>query len=262
MDEAHRIKGRTTSTAQACLRLRASARWGLSGTPLQNRIGDLYALVQFLRLDPHAFVYCKHGCGCRALKCPEPEEMCECGHPRSSHYAQFQRTIAAPIARYGHVGLGAQALKRLQQEVLHACVLRRTKAERADDLSLPPLTILVHSEKMSAPELDFYTALHTASKVEFDTFATSGTVVHNFATIFGLLMRLRQAADHPYLVKQTKLEDDPGICGLCSGIAVEPATAKCGHTFCRACVEAYMAARPDPQVALGCPNCYVPLSIA
>ena len=61
LDEAHKIKARTSSTAKSAINLSARRRWCLTGTPLQNRVGELYALVRFLQLDPFAF----YGCTCK-----------------------------------------------------------------------------------------------------------------------------------------------------------------------------------------------------
>jgi DNA repair protein RAD16 len=57
LDEAHHIKEKNTSTAQSAYKLEATFRWGLSGTPLQNRLGELYSLIKFLRIDPYAYYY-------------------------------------------------------------------------------------------------------------------------------------------------------------------------------------------------------------
>lgn len=68
LDEAHLIKDRSTSTAHASFALVSLNKWCLTGTPLQNRVGELYSLVRFLRLDPHAFYYCRtKGCSCKSL---------------------------------------------------------------------------------------------------------------------------------------------------------------------------------------------------
>jgi len=56
LDEAHNIKERTTNAAKAAFALSAKYRWCLSGTPLQNRVGELYSLVRFLGADPFRLV--------------------------------------------------------------------------------------------------------------------------------------------------------------------------------------------------------------
>jgi DNA repair protein RAD16 len=68
LDEAHLIKDRSTSTAHAAFALVSLNKWCLTGTPLQNRVGELYSLVRFLRCDPHAYYFCKtKNCQCKSL---------------------------------------------------------------------------------------------------------------------------------------------------------------------------------------------------
>jgi hypothetical protein len=59
LDEAHMIKSRTSQTAAAAFAVTSIHRWCLSGTPLQNRVGELYSLIRFLRIDPMAHYMCK-----------------------------------------------------------------------------------------------------------------------------------------------------------------------------------------------------------
>ena len=47
-DEVQKIKNPETGIAQAVRRLNPPVRWGLSGTPLENRIDDLFAVFAFL----------------------------------------------------------------------------------------------------------------------------------------------------------------------------------------------------------------------
>jgi hypothetical protein len=58
----------------------------------------------------------------------------------------------------------------------------------------------VVSHLLSHREEDFYSALYTQSQAQFNTYLASGTVLNNYAHIFDILIRLRQAVDHPYLV--------------------------------------------------------------
>ncbi len=53
LDEAQRIKNWNTKTALAVKRLRSRYAWVLTGTPIENRIDELYSLVSFL--DPAVF---------------------------------------------------------------------------------------------------------------------------------------------------------------------------------------------------------------
>jgi DNA repair protein RAD16 len=59
LDEAHNIKERSTNTAKAAFELKSKYKWCLSGTPLQNRVGELYSLVRFLGVDPFSHYFCK-----------------------------------------------------------------------------------------------------------------------------------------------------------------------------------------------------------
>ena len=66
LDEAHNIKERSTNTAKAAFELNSKYKWCLSGTPLQNRVGELYSLVRFLGGDPFSYYFCKR-CDCKSL---------------------------------------------------------------------------------------------------------------------------------------------------------------------------------------------------
>ena len=52
LDEAHCIKDRASNTAKAVFALSSSFKWALSGTPLQNRVAELYSQIRFLQVDP------------------------------------------------------------------------------------------------------------------------------------------------------------------------------------------------------------------
>lgn len=51
LDEAQRIKNAGTGTAHAVKRVEAGRRWGLTGTPLENRLEEVRAICSYLRPD-------------------------------------------------------------------------------------------------------------------------------------------------------------------------------------------------------------------
>ena len=53
LDEAQRIKNWQTKTAETIKQLKSRYAFVLTGTPLENRIDDVYSIIQFL--DPHIF---------------------------------------------------------------------------------------------------------------------------------------------------------------------------------------------------------------
>ena len=52
LDEAHMIREQSTLQSQATCQLSAQRRWAVTGTPVQNRLDDLGALIKFLRIKP------------------------------------------------------------------------------------------------------------------------------------------------------------------------------------------------------------------
>jgi SNF2 family DNA or RNA helicase len=99
---------------------------------------------------------------------------------------------------------------------------------------------------------DFYEALYTQSKAKFGAYVNSGTLLNNYAHIFDLLTRLRQAVDHPYLIlygagEKPAFEDGSAsatqvsdVCGICRESVEDPVLTGCRHLFCRLCMHEYL----------------------
>lgn len=53
LDEAHTIREQSAAQTQAIFRLNSQRRWSVTGTPVQNRLEDLFSVTKFLRLFPY-----------------------------------------------------------------------------------------------------------------------------------------------------------------------------------------------------------------
>ncbi|KAF6008949.1 hypothetical protein HII12_003838 [Brettanomyces bruxellensis] len=275
LDEAHNIKDRTSSTAHAADHLNCEKRWCLTGTPLQNRIGELYSLIRFLDLQPFCCYFCtKCSCASKEWNFPDYKVCAACGHAPMCHSNFFNHFMLKNIQKYGLEFEGKEAFHRLQL-LLRQIMLRRTKVERADDLGLPPKIVEIRRDYFNPEEKDLYMSLFTNSKRQFDDYVAKGVVLNNYANIFTLITRMRQLADHPDLVLKrlkpaaAQLTDQDTrdllagvvVCQLCDDEAEDPIVSKCHHKFCRMCISEYIDSFEGDQRQLKCPVCHIPLSI-
>lgn len=261
LDEAHNIKDRSKGTARAVFNLQSDLHWCLSGTPLQNRVGELFSLLRFLQAAPYSYYFCMR-CPCKSLHWTfSDKRTCdECGHTPMSHTCWFNHELLKPIQRFGAQGEGLTAFKKLHN-LLARLMLRRTKVERADDMGLPPRVVRVRRDMFNDEEEDLYESLYTESKRKFNTYADQGTILNNYANIFQLITRMRQMADHPDLILKRNAEAGQNqiVCRICDDVSEDAIRARCNHIFCRSCVqdyqEGFVGATPD------CPVCHLALNI-
>ncbi|KAF3904061.1 hypothetical protein ABW20_dc0106560 [Dactylellina cionopaga] len=262
LDEAHNIKDRSCNTARAVFALKTQYKLCLSGTPLQNRIGELFSLLRFLECDPFSMYFCRK-CPCKSMhwKFKDYKSCDDCGHRPMEHICFFNYDILKPIQNYGHSGKGKAAFKKLHS-LLKLIMLRRTKVQRADDLGLPPRVVKVRRDYFNEEELDLYESIYSDSRRKFNTYVAAGVVLNNYANIFSLITRMRQIADHPDLVLRRHAAEGNNnlVCCICDEEAEEAIKSKCHHTFCRMCVQKYIesyAGGGDPD----CPHCHIALHI-
>ncbi|KMT02025.1 hypothetical protein BVRB_9g208500 isoform A [Beta vulgaris subsp. vulgaris] len=266
LDEAHYIKDRRSNTARAVLALESSYKWALSGTPLQNRVGELYSLIRFLQIAPYSYYFCKD-CDCRTLDYSSSTECKSCSHKSVRHFCWWNKNVATPIQLYGNSGGGQRAMFLLKHRILQSILLRRTKSGRASDLALPPRIVSLRRDSFDIREEDYYQSLYNESQAQFNTYVEKGNLMNNYAHIFDLLTRLRQAVDHPYLVvysrtnslrSESGLETDNGehACGICHDPAEDPTVTSCGHLFCRVCLIDFSSSLGQSS----CPSCSKPLT--
>ncbi|OTB00137.1 hypothetical protein M426DRAFT_66475 [Hypoxylon sp. CI-4A] len=188
LDEAHTIKNRQSKTAKACYELSASHRWVLTGTPIVNRLEDLFSLVRFLRVEPW------------------------------NNFSFWRTFITVPFESKDFV----RALD-VVQTVLEPLVMRRTKDMKTPEgqplVPLPPKTVQIVEVELSEPERAVYDHIFTRAKRTFSANVEKGTVMKAYTTIFAQILRLRQSCCHPILVRNQDVVADEEAAGAEADIA-------------------------------------------
>ncbi|MEO0649180.1 MAG: DEAD/DEAH box helicase, partial [Planctomycetota bacterium] len=168
LDEAQAIKNSASQVARASRVLEARQRFALSGTPIENHLGELWSLFEFLN----------------------PGML-----GRSSRFRELVKGTTS--ARDGvELELVAKAVKPF--------VLRRRKAEVLEEL--PPRTEQTVHVEFGAEERRDYDELrnHYRSSLLANISEDAGSVGRESIHVLEALLRLRQAACHPGLVDKRR----------------------------------------------------------
>lgn len=163
LDEAQHIKNPRSKVAQAACRLDAAHRLCLSGTPVENHLGELWSLMRFLL---PGFLGSEDG---------------------------FNTRFRKPIEKEGDVERN-EALK----ERIAPLILRRTKDQVAKEL--PPKTELVHLIELHTTQKDLYeTVRATMDKRVREAIAARG-VEQSQIVFLDALLKLRQICCDPRML--------------------------------------------------------------
>ncbi|RDB28868.1 Helicase-like transcription factor CHR28 [Hypsizygus marmoreus] len=173
LDEAHSIKETGTVGSRASCDLMADRRLCLTGTPVQNKLDDVFALIKFLRLEPF---------------------------DDKNIWTEF---IGSPV-KFGQA-LGVARL----QTIMKCITLRRTKETKTIDgkkiLALPPRRDELRYLKFDSDEQAIYDQFFNESKAEFNEMSNKNEVMKNYVGILQKILRLRQICDHFELVEGKEL---------------------------------------------------------
>ncbi|MGD0835502.1 MAG: DEAD/DEAH box helicase [Polyangia bacterium] len=164
VDEAQSVKNALTQRFRAIRDLQADFRVALTGTPIENHLGELWAI--FRLVTPGLL----------------------------GSWEQFRARFALPVERH-HDRARQAALAR----VVRPFLLRRTKAEVAPEL--PPRTEMNQTIELSPLERRFYEAARIEALQSLATgAATGGDEAQQRIKILAALTRLRLLCCHPRLV--------------------------------------------------------------
>jgi superfamily II DNA or RNA helicase len=162
LDEAQHIKNPDAQVTQAVGQLRAAHRLCLSGTPVENHLGELWSLMRFLM----------------------PGLL--------GSWDAFTTGYRTPIEKGGNDARRAALARRVGP-----LILRRTKHDVAKEL--PPKTEIVHTIELSAQQKDLYeTVRSTMDKQVRQALAIHGNQAQ--VVFLDALLKLRQICCHPRLL--------------------------------------------------------------
>lgn len=263
LDEAHSIKSRTTGVAKACFALNGTYKWCLSGTPVQNRIGEFFSLLRFLEVRPFADYFCK-SCPCAILhwKLDEDHRCSNCKHSGMEHVSVFNQELLNPLTQSDDPTVRSEAMDKLHM-ITARIMLRRMKRDHVSSMELPPKEVIVRSEFFGLIERDFSSSIMSNTGRQFDTYVSRNVVLNNYANIFGLIMQMRQVANHPDLLLRKSAEGGQNVlvCNICDEVAEDAIRSQCKHDFCRSCVKSYIQNTVTADSESDCPRCHIPLAI-
>ena len=164
LDEAQNIKSSTSKAAMAVCQLQASQRLCLTGTPMENNLGELWSIFHFLM----------------------PGWL--------GDLKRFNQDYRTPIERQGNTERLTHLITRIRP-----FLLRRTKEQVATEL--PAKTELVHWVELSDAQRDTYEAVRVAmDKKVRDEVARNGAA-RSQIVILDALLKLRQVCCDLRLVK-------------------------------------------------------------
>lgn len=158
LDEAHNIKNPSTKQAQSARRLRARFRLALTGTPVENRLQDLWSIMHFL--NP--------------------------GYLGSAE--TFQRRFAGPIER-GEDPSAAPELRALTGPF----ILRRLKTDQSIIRDLPPKNEMKEYCGLTKEQAALYRAVVQESLRQI----AEASGMQRRGIILATLTKLKQVCNHP-----------------------------------------------------------------
>jgi SNF2 family DNA or RNA helicase len=164
LDEAQAIKNPKATITGLAHRINARHRIALTGTPLENNLGEVWSLFEFL----------------------SPGLL--------GDEAAFRRTFRTPIEKYGDQNAQAFLSRRLKP-----FLLRRTKLEVAKEL--PPKTVIVERVQLEGSQRDLYETVRVLMEKRVREEIANKGLAKSHIIFLDALLKLRQVCCDPRLLK-------------------------------------------------------------
>ncbi|MEP4077855.1 SNF2-related protein [Haloferula sp.] len=171
LDEAQHIKNPKSINARSACELKATQRLCLSGTPMENHLGELWSLMHFLM----------------------PGFL---GDEKT-----FQTQFRRPIEREQSSDVQHALNRRVS-----SLILRRTKDQVASEL--PAKTQLIHHVDLNEEQTQLYESVRASMDKRVREAITEKGLGQSHIIALGALLKLRQICCHPQLLKDINLEID------------------------------------------------------
>ncbi len=166
LDEAQTVKNVSSQAAQVVRKLNARHRLCLTGTPLENHLGELWAQFDFLL--PGLLGDAK----------------------------QFTKTWRTPIEKQGN-----KLRRDLLARRVKPFILRRRKEDVAQEL--PPKTFIIRTVELEGGQRDLYETVRTAMDQRVREEIAAKGFARSHIIILDALLKLRQVCCDPRLLKLT-----------------------------------------------------------
>ena len=163
LDEAQAIKNAKTRLAAIVLELRSQQRLCLTGTPMENHLGEIWSLFHFLM----------------------PGYL--------GHETRFKQLFRTPIEKHGDHQRLALLRARLQP-----FMLRRTKAAVATEL--PPKVEAIEHIELAPAQANLYEVIRVATEAKVRQALQSKGLARSQIAVLDALLKLRQVCCDPQLV--------------------------------------------------------------
>lgn len=180
IDEGHQIRNRITKTSRAVFELELNRKWVLTGTPIINRLDDLYSVVKYLDLEPW------------------------------NNISYWKTFVTLPFEQKQ-----IQQTLEVVKSILEPILLRRTKDMKDDDgqplVTLPSKEVVVEQVKFNKRETKLYEWFKEKANKSFRQSLESGEVLRKYSQILTHILRLRQICCHMDLVSSAVPDLDEDI---------------------------------------------------